>query len=82
MCEVISKEQIERVERECAANSSAAFGLAKEAEQSLEAYTYTTERPYDPVKRQWLLYEFNEADYQAESRAWLLNLIRAAKNCE
>lgn len=78
---MITKEQIERVEREVAANASAAFELAKEAERSLEAYTYTTERPYYTVKRQRLLDEFNEADYQAESRAWLLNLIRSAKNC-
>ena len=76
---MITKEQIERVEREVAANARAAFELAKVAERSLEAYTYTTERPYDPEKRQRLLDEFNEADYQAESRAWMLNLIRAAK---
>lgn len=78
---MITKEQIERVEREVAANASAAFELAKEAEQSLEVYTYSRDRGYDPAKRQRLLDEFNEADYQAESRAWLLNLIRAAKNC-
>lgn len=78
---MISKEQIELVEREFAANSSAAFELAKEAERSLEEYTYSFGRGYDPAKRQRLLDEFNEADYQAESRTWVLNLIRAAKNC-
>ena len=78
---MITKEQIERVERNVAANASAALALARDNELNLEAYTYKTDRPYDPAKRQRLLDEFNEADYQAESQAWLLNLIRSAKNC-
>lgn len=78
---MITKEQIERFYSEVAANASAALVTARNAELNLEAYTYTTERPYDLEKRQRLLEEFNDADYQAESLAWSLSLIKSAKNC-
>lgn len=76
---MISKEQIERVEREFAGASKVAFEIAKAAELELEAYTFGR-RGYDPGKRQRLLDAFREADYQAKKMAWVLNLIRARKN--
>ena len=76
---MITKEQIERVEREFLRESTEALAAARGAERSLESYTYTTDRPYDPSKRQRLLEVFKELDYQAESRAWILSLIRSAR---
>ena len=74
---MISKEQMERAEKEFVANTQAAVEVAREAEKALEHYTYSA-RPYDPVKREALLKEFRDADYMAESRAWILHMIRGS----
>ena len=74
---MISKEQIDRAEKEFAANAAAAFKVARDAERALENYDYSsTRRVFDPAHRDKLLAEFNDADYMAESRAWILLLIR------
>lgn len=80
---MISEEQIDRVESELSAAAFDAFNQAKQAERALEDYTYprsTYQRQqYSPAKREKLLVEFREADYLAESRAWVTSLIRASK---
>jgi hypothetical protein len=73
---MISKEQMERAEREFTSEAATWFQKAKEAERSLEAYTYGPRRDYSPLRRDKLLEDFRDADYMAESRAWILNLIR------
>lgn len=72
---MISEEQMQRAEREFAANTGAAISVARDAERELERYTYY-QRPFDPAKRDQLLQDYKDADYMAESRAWILNLIR------
>lgn len=76
---MISKEQMERVEREFVNASKVEFELARFAELELEAYTFGR-RGYDWGMRQRLLAAFHEADYQAEKMAWVLHLIRDSKN--
>ena len=77
---MISEEQMERAEREFAANATAAFEVARDAERKLEHYTYAIpSRAYDPAKREALLKDYRDADYMAESRAWILQLIKVAR---
>ena len=75
---MITEEQMDRAEREFAANLQAAISVARDAERELEHYTYYV-RPYDYKKREQLLQDFKDADYMAESRAWILQLIRARR---
>lgn len=74
---MITKEQQRRALVEFTEAASKAFAAAAVAERELEFYTYSV-RPYDPAVREAHLSAFKEADYQAESRAWIANLIRAA----
>lgn len=74
---MISEEQMERAENEFAANAGAALSVARDAERALESYTYSSYRTYDPQKREELLKEYRDADYMAESRAWILHMIRS-----
>lgn len=76
---MISEEQMDRAEKEFAANANAALSVARDAERALESYTYSSYRTYDPQKREELLKEYRDADYMAESRAWILNLIRSSR---
>ncbi len=73
---MISNEQIERAYSELRTSAREAFEKAKSAERALETYTYSDYRQYDPAKRERLLAEYREADYLAESRAWISSLIR------
>lgn len=75
---MISKEQIERAEKEFASAARLAFEKAKCAERILEDATYAPSRTYDPNHRQKFLEEYRDADYEAESRAFILGLIRKA----
>ena len=75
---MISEEQMERAEREFALNAAASIAVARDAERELEHCSYHAQ-PYDPGKRQILLEAFQDADYMAESRSWILYLIRAAR---
>lgn len=72
---MISNEQMDRAEREFAANASASVAVARDAERALEHCEYY-ERPYDIKKREQLFKDYQDADYMAESRAWILHLIR------
>lgn len=75
---MISEEQMERAEKEFAANAGAALSVARDAERALESYTYSGYRTYDPLKRAELLKEYQVAPTTwPESRAWILNLIRS-----
>lgn len=74
---MISREQQERALSEFRDASSKTFAAARSAELDLEDYTYR-QCPYDPAVRASKLIAFNEADYQAESRAWIASLIRKA----
>jgi hypothetical protein len=77
---VITAEQEKQAEREFEMEAASAFQKAKALEKSLEHYTYSQpRREYDPKRRERLLQEFLEADYIAESRAWILQLIRGIK---
>ncbi len=80
---MISDEQISRVKAEMCAAASAAFQKARQAELDLEDYSYPRSehesRQYDPSKREQLLQAYREADYLAESRAWIHNLIRESQ---
>lgn len=74
---MISEKQMDRAEREFAANASASLSVARDAERELEFYTYSSDRrQYDPKKREQLFNDFQDADYMAESRHWILHLIR------
>lgn len=75
---MITDEQMKRAEAEFASESQFAFQKARNAEHSLEAATYESHRTYDPQRRRKLFEEFQDADYLAESRAWILGLMRKA----
>jgi hypothetical protein len=77
---MISIQQLDRLKREAKANAFAALSVAKDAELALENYDYSRSRGFDPTERQRLLDEFNEADYMAESRSYLLQLIQDAED--
>jgi hypothetical protein len=77
---VITEEQMDRAEREFADNAKAAIEVARDAERALESYTYSSYRTFDPAKRDALLKEYQDADYMAESRAWILHLISKARD--
>lgn len=80
---MISKEQIERALAEMSGAASDAISRARTAERVLEDYTYPrtayAQRQYDPDKRERFLAEYREADYLAESRLWIANLIRESQ---
>ncbi len=73
---LITHEHMRRAEREFIGEQLATFQKARCLEKSLEAYTYGPSRTYNPVHREKLLEDFRDADYMAESRAWILGLIR------
>jgi hypothetical protein len=75
---MISKEQMERALKEFTSGAAVAFAKARDAERSLEAYTYSPRRDYTPERREKLLEAFRDADYEAESRAWIRELIKKA----
>jgi hypothetical protein len=76
---MITDEQMHRAEREFASAATLAFAKARDAERSLENYTYCSPRQnYNPKLREKLLEDFRDADYEAESRSWILNLIQTA----
>ena len=76
---MITREQIDRVDDEFTVLASMAFEAARNAERTLECAKYEIAPHYDHQKVERLMAEFQEADYQAESRAWVRNLIREAK---
>lgn len=74
---MISDEQMARAETEFAVEAHKAFDAARSAERALENYTYrTTPAQYDPRRRDELLAAYYEADYLAESRVWIHQMIR------
>lgn len=77
---MITNEQMSRVQSEMKEAARCAVSAARSAERILEDYTYPRtghERMnYDPMNREKLWMEFREADYLAESRSWIVNLIR------
>ena len=79
---MISQEQVERCEKEFSSAAALAFAKARDAERSLEAYTYGSYRNYDPARREKLLEAYRDADYEAESRAFILGLIQQFKRGE
>ena len=79
---MITKEQMQRSEKEFASAAALSVGKARDLERSLEQYTYNSGRNYDPARRQRILEDFQDADYEAESRAWILSLIRIARGRE
>lgn len=76
---MISDEQKRRCEKEFADAQPINMSNARMAEHALEDATYR-QGPYgyDPKKRDDALRSYAEADYMAESRAWILELIREA----
>lgn len=76
---MISDEQMERAAKEFSANASACVEVARDAQHALENYEYRrgAYEPRDPKHRDKLFKDFEDADYMAESRAWILGLIRA-----
>lgn len=76
---MISDDQMKRAEAEFAHDAATRLSMARDAERALEFYTYKSpRREYSPQFREQLWKEFQEADYQAESRAWIIQLIRKA----
>jgi len=73
---MISIEQMKRAEEEFAHKSKEAIEKARNAELSLENYTYYKGFGYCHIERQRLLEVYQEADYQAESSTWILQIIR------
>lgn len=76
---MISDQQKQRCLKEFADAQPINMSNARIAEHALEDATYR-QGPYgyDPKKREEALQAYSDADYMAESRAWILELIRAA----
>ena len=72
---MITKEQMDRAEKEFRTLAHITDSEAADAERALEQYTYAPNEPFDPATRQRYADEFAEADYMAESRAWIHYLI-------
>jgi hypothetical protein len=73
---MISKEQMERAKLEFARNAVAAMEVARNAERAREQYQYGSSR-IDLGDRRKLDSEYADADYMAESRAWIHAMIVA-----
>lgn len=80
---MISNEQIDRALAEMSVAAREAIERARQAERALEDYSYPrtayASRQYDPVKRDKLFDAFQEADYFAESRSFISELIRRSQ---
>ena len=74
---MISREQQERALREAQDAASKAYATASWAERDYEEYMYRS-RPNDPGIAAAKRLAAEEADYQAESKAWIVNLITEA----
>lgn len=74
---MISNEQMERAEKEFTSAAREALGPARAAERALEDHKYPrTSIGHDPTKRAGFVQAYADADYMAESRAWIAQLIR------
>jgi hypothetical protein len=73
---MISKEQIDRCISEFAIDAAISFAKARDLERSLEAMTYAPDQNYNPARREELLEAYREARYEAESRAFILALLK------
>jgi hypothetical protein len=74
---MISNEQKNRAEREFVAAAAAALPLARDAEREREHQNFLSSPHYNPTKARAAQIAFDEADYIAESRAYVRDLIRA-----
>lgn len=75
---MISDEQMRRAEREFATAALAALGPARGAECALDLYQYSGGPEWSLDHCTKLRTAYAEADYIAESRAWIHQLIAAA----
>ena len=76
---MISDVQMMRTEREFASAADDALESARRAELQLQDYQCgIRKKVYDPQEAERLVEAYNFADYTAESRAWILDLIRGA----
>lgn len=74
---MIREEQMERAEKEFTSAAREALGPARAAERALEDYDYPrTSFGHDPTKRAGFVQAYTDADYVAESRGWIAQLIR------
>jgi hypothetical protein len=73
---VISKEQMDRAQAEFRRAYGEAYQQARQAEHLLETYTYAPHEQYNPATRARYLHEYREADYMAESRAWVVQVLQ------
>lgn len=76
---MISKAQKRRTYLEFKREADIAIREAGEAERDFEGYTYRSDG-FNPVVRDKKLERFNEADYMAESRVYILQLIKKDMN--
>jgi hypothetical protein len=73
---MITKEQKERAAKEFAGLAHDALQPAREAEREREHQNFLSSPHYSPTKAKAAQLAFDEADYIAESRAYVRDLIR------
>lgn len=74
---MITNDQKLRAEREFTALAHNALQPAREAEREREHQNFLSSPLYNPAKAKAAQLAFDEADYVAESRAYIRDLIRA-----
>lgn len=80
---MITTEQMEQADREFATAATNAVVAARKAERALERQHYgQNDGLKDPSKTAELAAAYDAADYMAESRAWILDLIRKHRAAE
>lgn len=78
---MITEEQMARCEKEFTSAVAVSHAKARDAERSLEAHQHGGgRRSCNPEKIDRLYQEFLDADYEDESRAWILDLVKAGRN--
>jgi hypothetical protein len=75
---MLTKEQMRRALTEFAESSGEWFQAARRAEIEYERLAYLVAPEYDREKTLRAFLEYQEADYYAESRAWIKGLIQKA----
>ncbi len=75
---MLTKEQMRRANEEFIESSGEWFQAARRAELNLERENYLVAPEFSAERRDRALLEYREADYYAESRAWIAGLIKKA----
>lgn len=75
---MISKEQMQRALQEFQTLAAEWEQTARAAELEREHFAYLVAPEYDRAAHMKSCRRFEEADYMAESRAWIRNLIQNA----